>query len=163
MRVDTGETECEFRIKVARSTDKLLTLLQAMYEPAPPEPERSEPQPPIPNSEIKRASELIQDLGTTFSQIGTIQRAVLVFYPHVTVADLKSPCRTKRVVRPRQIAMYLSKELTEAGLLKIGRNFGGRDHTTILHAIRKISHLCTIDPEIAAQVQCIRDALGDIS
>lgn len=151
MRDNIHETERRSRIKVARSTDKLLGLLQAMHEPP--------PQPPIPNSEIKRGQELIESLFTRFSPIRAIQRAVLIFYPGVTLADLKGPCRNDRYVRPRQLAMYLSKELTEAGLLKIGREFGGRDHTTVLHAIRKISHLCKTDPEIAAQVQCIRDAL----
>ena len=60
---------------------------------------------------------------------------------NVTRADLLSSRRTASVVRPRQIAMYLSKTLTLRSLPEIGRRFGGRDHTTVLHAVRKIEGL----------------------
>ena len=56
----------------------------------------------------------------------------------VTHKDLLSTRRSRAVVRPRQIAMYLAKALTSRSLPEIGRRFGGRDHTTVLHSVRKV-------------------------
>lgn len=67
--------------------------------------------------------------------------------------------RTKSVVRPRQIAMYLAKELTQRSLLEIGRRFGGRDHTTILHAVRTITRLMATDADLAKRVDMLRREL----
>jgi hypothetical protein len=66
--------------------------------------------------------------------------------------DLISPRREARVVRPRQIVMYLAKKLTSRSLPDIGRQLGGRDHTTVLHAVRKMERLCQLDSEFAAQI-----------
>lgn len=85
-------------------------------------------------------------------RIDVIQRVVLKRYPKVTRADMLSARRTKDVVRPRQIAMYLAKMLTPKSLPEIGRGFGGRDHTTILHAVRKIARLVEEDAELAADI-----------
>ena len=60
---------------------------------------------------------------------------------NVSRSDLLSSRRTANVVRPRQVAMYLAKTLTLRSLPEIGRRFGGRDHTTVLHAVRKIEAL----------------------
>ena len=73
-------------------------------------------------------------------KIEDIQRVVARQY-NVSRADLLSSRRTANVVRPRQIAMYLAKTLTLRSLPEIGRRFGGRDHTTVLHAVRKIEGL----------------------
>ena len=73
-------------------------------------------------------------------KIEDIQRAVARHY-NVSRADMLSSRRTANVVRPRQIAMYLAKTLTLRSLPEIGRRFGGRDHTTVLHAVRKIENL----------------------
>jgi chromosomal replication initiator protein len=60
-------------------------------------------------------------------------------YYKIKVADMYSKKRPASIARPRQIAMYLAKELTQKSLPEIGELFGGRDHTTVLHAVRKIS------------------------
>src|SRR5205807_9619753 len=73
-------------------------------------------------------------------KIEEIQRIVARQY-NVSRADLLSSRRTANVVRPRQVAMYLAKTLTLRSLPEIGRRFGGRDHTTVLHAVRKIENL----------------------
>jgi len=69
-------------------------------------------------------------------------------YYKVKVADFLSKRRSRSVARPRQVAMALSKELTNHSLPEIGDAFGGRDHTTVLHACRKIKELCDTDNEI---------------
>jgi chromosomal replication initiator protein len=67
-----------------------------------------------------------------------IQEAVAAWF-HIKIADLKSRRRSKTLVHPRQIAMYLCRELTDASFPEIGRLFGGKDHTTIMHACRQIT------------------------
>ncbi|MBB1078455.1 chromosomal replication initiator protein DnaA [Limosilactobacillus sp. STM2_1] len=69
--------------------------------------------------------------------IATIQKQVAAFY-NITQSDILGKKRVKQIVMPRQIAMYLSRELTDSSLPKIGNEFGGKDHTTVLHAIDKI-------------------------
>ena len=69
--------------------------------------------------------------------IATIQKQVADFY-NITQGDILGKKRVKQIVMPRQIAMYLSRELTDSSLPKIGNEFGGKDHTTVLHAIDKI-------------------------
>ncbi len=77
----------------------------------------------------------------------------------VSLRDILSQRRTANVVRPRQVAMYLAKTLTLRSLPEIGRSFGGRDHTTVLHAVRKIEHLITINPELSDEVAAIKAEL----
>ncbi len=76
--------------------------------------------------------------------IENIQKTVADFY-QLRVADLLSKRRTRSIARPRQMAMFLAKTLTEHSLPEIGNAFGGRDHTTVLHACRKIESLCETD------------------
>ena len=76
------------------------------------------------------------------------------------VSDLHSRQRTRRIVRPRQIAMSLAKELTSMSLPEIGDAFGGRDHTTVLHAQRKISELLKTDPKIKEDYQNLHRLLS---
>ena len=64
------------------------------------------------------------------------------------MSDLKAQNRTKAVAFPRQIAMYLSRQLTHASLSEVGRAFGGKDHTTVLHACDKIQNLLQEDPKL---------------
>jgi hypothetical protein len=73
-----------------------------------------------------------------------------------TAVDMTSQRRDAASMRPRQIAMYLAKTLTLRSLPEIGRRFGGRDHTTILHAVRKIDGLLETDPELRSQVEKVR-------
>ncbi len=79
--------------------------------------------------------------------IANIQKTVADFY-RLRVSDLTSPRRSRSIVRPRQIAMALAKELTSHSLPEIGRDFGGRDHTTVIHACRKVVKLKKEDPQI---------------
>ncbi len=83
-----------------------------------------------------------------------IQRVVAEHFK-VSVHDILSARRTADIVRPRQIAMYLTKLLTLRSLPEIGRRFGGRDHTTALHAVRKIEALVERDPETATLVEVL--------
>jgi len=80
--------------------------------------------------------------------IENIQKVVAEYF-QIRAADMLSPKRTRSIARPRQIAMALSKELTNRSLPEIGSAFGGRDHTTVLHATRKVQELCESDPRVA--------------
>ena len=93
-------------------------------------------------------------------KIEDIQRIVARQYS-VSRADLLSSRRTANVVRPRQVAMYLSKVLTLRSLPEIGRRFGGRDHTTVLHAVRKIEGLVGNDAMLADEIEVLKRQLSD--
>ncbi len=88
-------------------------------------------------------------------RIEDIQKAVARQY-NVSRNDLLSDRRTRVIVRPRQIAMYLAKTLTPRSLPEIGRRFGGRDHTTVLHAVRKIEQLAANDPKLAREIELLK-------
>ena len=72
---------------------------------------------------------------------------------------MSSARRAQMVARPRQVAMFLSKQLTSRSLPEIGRKFGNRDHTTVMHAIKKIDHLCVSDPGFAEDVELLKRML----
>jgi chromosomal replication initiator protein len=93
-------------------------------------------------------------------KIEEIQRIVARQY-NVSRADLLSSRRTANVVRPRQVAMYLAKQLTLRSLPEIGRRFGGRDHTTVLHAVRKIENLVHSDASLAEEIELLKRQLQD--
>ncbi|HTV37482.1 MAG TPA: chromosomal replication initiator protein DnaA [Xanthobacteraceae bacterium] len=93
-------------------------------------------------------------------RIEDIQRTVARQY-NVSRADLLSSRRTANVVRPRQVAMYLAKILTLRSLPEIGRRFGGRDHTTVLHAVRKIESLTGNDASFAEEIEVLKRQLQD--
>ncbi|MGD9924988.1 MAG: chromosomal replication initiator protein DnaA [Pseudorhodoplanes sp.] len=88
-------------------------------------------------------------------KIEDIQRVVARQY-NVSRSDLLSSRRTANVVRPRQVAMYLAKTLTLRSLPEIGRRFGGRDHTTVLHAVRKIENLIGNDASLADEIDALK-------
>lgn len=90
--------------------------------------------------------------------IEEIQRRVAEYY-NVRLADMLSPRRARAVARPRQVAMYLSKQLTTRSLPEIGRKFGGRDHTTVIHAVRKIDELRQADSGMDEDVDLLRRML----
>lgn len=77
----------------------------------------------------------------------------------VKLEDFSAKKRTKSIAFPRQIAMYLSRELTDCSLPKIGEEFGGRDHTTVIHAHEKISNLIKTDPQFQKQIQELENKL----
>jgi len=84
--------------------------------------------------------------------IDNIQRVVAEYYK-IKISDLHSKRRSRSVARPRQVAMYLAKDLTNHSLPEIGETFGGRDHTTVLHACRKIKELLESDADIKEDVK----------
>ena len=90
--------------------------------------------------------------------ISLIQNKVAKYY-NVTVPDLKGKKRVKTIVKPRQIAMYLSRELTNASLPKIGQEFGGKDHTTVIHAHEKISKELFRNKELQKQINDLKEEL----
>jgi chromosomal replication initiator protein len=90
--------------------------------------------------------------------IEEIQRKVAEHY-NIRLSDLIGPKRLRTIARPRQVAMYLSKQLTPRSLPEIGRRFGGRDHTTIMHGVRKIEELMTTDSQLADDLQLLRRLL----
>lgn len=91
-------------------------------------------------------------------QISKIQEVVANYF-QTTVADIKGKKRVRQIVIPRQIAMYLSRELTDASLPKIGQEFGGKDHTTVMHACDKIARQIKTDTEIKSAVSDLRQML----
>jgi chromosomal replication initiator protein len=93
-------------------------------------------------------------------KIEDIQRVVARQY-NVSRSDLLSSRRTANVVRPRQVAMYLAKTLTLRSLPEIGRRFGGRDHTTVLHAVRKIEGLVGSDLALAEEIESLKRQLQE--
>ncbi|HRJ70020.1 MAG TPA: chromosomal replication initiator protein DnaA [Beijerinckiaceae bacterium] len=114
--------------------------------------------------DLETAEVAIKDLIRTQEpkrvKIEDIQRLVANHYS-VSRADILSSRRTATVVRPRQIAMYLSKTLTLRSLPEIGRRFGGRDHTTVLHAVRKIDGLIGTDISLAGEIDHLRRMLQE--
>ena len=73
--------------------------------------------------------------------------------------DLLSSRRSRDVVRPRQIAMYLAKSLTSRSLPEIGRRFGGRDHTTVLHSVRKVEQMMKDDGDLCQEIELLKRML----
>jgi chromosomal replication initiator protein len=90
--------------------------------------------------------------------IEEIQRKVAEHY-NIRLSDMIGPKRLRNIARPRQVAMYLAKQLTPRSLPEIGRRFGGRDHTTIMHGVRKIEELMAIDSQLADDLQLLRRLL----
>lgn len=90
--------------------------------------------------------------------IEEIQRKVCEHY-NIRLSDLIGPNRSREVARPRQVAMWLAKQLTTKSLPDIGRSFGGRDHTTVLHGIRRIDELRAGDSQMAENLEIVRRRL----
>ncbi|MBA92611.1 MAG: chromosomal replication initiator protein DnaA [Phyllobacteriaceae bacterium] len=93
-------------------------------------------------------------------RIEDIQRIVARHY-NVSKSELLSNRRTRTIVKPRQVAMYLSKVMTPRSLPEIGRRFGGRDHTTVLHAVRKIEDLTTGDQTLAQEIELLKRLINE--
>jgi chromosomal replication initiator protein len=108
------------------------------------------------------AEEAIGSRGSAAEKRATIeeiQRKTAEYYK-LDLRELHSSRRVRRVARPRQVAMFLARELTSRSLPDIGRRFGGRDHTTVLHACRRIEELCRADPVFQQEVEFLRKVLG---
>jgi chromosomal replication initiator protein len=90
--------------------------------------------------------------------IEEIQKRVAEHF-NIRLADMHSARRARAVARPRQVAMYLAKQLTSRSLPEIGRKFGGRDHTTVMHAVRKVDELRAADSAFSEDVELLRRML----
>jgi chromosomal replication initiator protein len=90
--------------------------------------------------------------------IEEIQKRVAEYY-NIKVSEMSSARRARMVARPRQVAMYLSKQLTSRSLPEIGRKFGNRDHTTVMHAVKRIDQLRQVDAGFAEDVELLRRML----
>ncbi|MFN9185499.1 MAG: chromosomal replication initiator protein DnaA [Betaproteobacteria bacterium] len=113
------------------------------------------------NTELAR--EALKDLlGASTGQVTVelIQKTVADHYK-IKVADMYSKRRPNNIAMPRQVAMYLAKELTQKSLPEIGELFGGRDHTTVLHAVRKIAELRQHRPELNHQIHVLEQTLRE--
>jgi len=107
------------------------------------------------------AEQLLQDLLRAYDRritIDEIQRCVADHYD-IKLSDLLSPRRARSIARPRQIAMFLSKDLTDKSLPEIGRKFGNRDHTTIMHGVKRVTQLSKEDPGTREDVEMLRRRL----
>jgi chromosomal replication initiator protein len=93
-------------------------------------------------------------------RIEDIQKVVASHY-NVSKHDLLSARRTRAIVRPRQIAMYLAKTLTPRSFPEIGKRFGGRDHTTVLHAVRKVEELAAADTVLKQEIELLKRIIQD--
>lgn len=89
-----------------------------------------------------------------------IQRKVSEHY-NIRLSEMIGPKRVRNYARPRQIAMYLAKQMTSRSLPEIGRRFGGRDHTTVMHGVRRIEELKITDSQIADDLELLRRALEE--
>lgn len=107
------------------------------------------------------AQECLADILRASDRKVTIDEIIRKVADHynLRLSDMLSPRRSRAVARPRQVAMFLSKMLTSKSLPEIGRRFGGRDHTTVIHAVRKIEELKATDNQIAEDVELLRRML----
>jgi len=111
---------------------------------------------------IETTQELLRDLLRANDRrvtIDEIQRKVAEHF-NMRVADMHSERRARAVARPRQVAMFLAKNLTQRSLPEIGRKFGGRDHTTVMHAVKKIEELMASDHGFAEDIELLRRTLA---
>ena len=111
--------------------------------------------------DLDMASECLADVLRASERKVTVEEIIRQVADHynVRMADLMGPRRSRAIARPRQVAMFLSKNLTSKSLPEIGRRFGGRDHTTVIHAVRKIEELRAVDSQIADEVEMLRRML----
>lgn len=110
---------------------------------------------------LESAQDVLHDLLRAHDRrvtIEEIQRKVAEHY-NIRLTDMSSARRARNVARPRQVAMYLAKQLTSRSLPEIGRRFGNRDHTTVMHAVSRISELMQADSAFAEDVELLRRML----
>jgi len=110
---------------------------------------------------VEMAQDVLHDLLRQADRkvtVDEIQQRVAAHY-NIKLAEMSSPRRARSVARPRQVAMYLAKQLTTLSLPQIGKRFGNRDHTTVMHAVRKIEELKVSDLSIAEDVELLKRQL----
>ena len=110
---------------------------------------------------LESAQDVLHDLLRANNRkvtIEEIQKKVAEYF-NIRLSDMSSPRRARAVARPRQIAMYLSKQLTSKSLPEIGRTFGGRDHTTVMHAVSRIDELSIEDSSLSDDIELLKRTL----
>ena len=110
---------------------------------------------------LETCQEILHDLLRANNRrvtIEEIQKRVAEHF-NIRIADMHSARRARSVARPRQVAMYLAKQLTARSLPEIGRKFGGRDHTTVMHAVKKVDELRDLDASFSEDVELLRRML----
>jgi chromosomal replication initiator protein len=110
---------------------------------------------------IDLAHDVLADLWGDEERVITIdhiQRRAAEFFG-VRLSDMRTKTRTKAVAFPRQIAMYLARQLTHASLAEIGRAFGGKDHTTVLHGVDKVQTLLADDPKFKKTIDTLTQTI----
>jgi len=110
---------------------------------------------------IEATQEVLHDLLRANDRRVTIEEIQKQVANHfnIRISDMHSARRARSVARPRQVAMYLAKQLTARSLPEIGRKFGGRDHTTVMHAVKKVEELKSMDPGFAEDIELLRRML----
>jgi chromosomal replication initiator protein len=111
---------------------------------------------------VDMAKNILRDLLGSKRKVITaedIQEAVASRF-HVKISDLKSKRRTKTLVYPRQIAMFLCRDLTDASFPEIGRDFGGKDHTTIIHACKQMKKFQETDATLRSTLESLKEEIG---
>ncbi|MDR0753444.1 MAG: chromosomal replication initiator protein DnaA, partial [Holosporaceae bacterium] len=111
---------------------------------------------------VESARDVLADLLRTSDRkitIEEIQKKVAAHYS-IKYSDMSTPRRTRQIALPRQVAMYLSKKLTTLSLPEIGKSFGGRDHTTVLHALRKIEDAMAKDSNLSEDIRLLSGILA---
>jgi chromosomal replication initiator protein len=110
---------------------------------------------------IDLAHDVLADLWGEEERIVTIdhiQRKTAEFFA-VKLSDMRAKNRTKAIAFPRQIAMFLARQLTHSSLAEVGRAFGGKDHTTVIHAVEKIESLLQEDPKLRRTIDTLTQAI----
>lgn len=113
------------------------------------------------NVTLEAAQEVLHDILKAHDKrvtIEEIQKKVAEHY-NIRLTDMSSARRARNVARPRQVAMYLAKQLTQRSLPEIGRRFGNRDHTTVMHAVSRVGQLMEVDATFAEDVELLRRML----
>ncbi len=118
----------------------------------------AKPRKPVTRRIVADQIDTKQIGGTKYPTVRLIQRIVCHGYG-LELSEMLSAQRTLTIALPRQIAMYLAKKMTLHSLPEIGNRFGGKDHTTVLHAVRKIERIAAIDPEMEAEISELREEI----
>lgn len=153
MTVTLADTECDTNKQTRRATEKLLSALIEHHDFRMPSPPKRVPIYVAPET-IEPVDICVLPIAAPKITVDAIKRVVCRHYG-ISHTDIISPRRTLKIGRPRMVAIYLSRELTERSLPEIGRKFGNRDHTTALHSVSRVADLIMTDPTVAADVQAL--------
>lgn len=165
MGIDTSFDELQRMVHThnVACSDGLLALLELHHGGPQREPKATEPtiQDEIEEEPIKEIQVQPAPRPRPFIITNRIEQIKRVVCQHFGVSreEIESATRIQKVVLPRQIALFLARDVSNFSFPEIGRRFGGRDHTTVLHAYRKIEGLIRTDSELAASVEKIKAAL----